>query len=276
MFFKRTCNLVTLVILLALSAAGCKSPQAETTIPPTPTAPETIPASPMSANNLTATPAPPSPTLDLSGYAFPEQIDPEKQYLFYLHGKIIEDQGLPAISPDYGEYEYGPILEKLSDYGFVVISEQRSKNTDGVEYARKVAKQVTTLLNANVPAKNITVVGASKGGSIAIFVSYLLKNKEADFVILGDCHPDTLKDFKQSQIFLYGNVLSIYDDADQYAGSCRELLAFSEGEGASRYDETILKIGQGHGILYKPLDEWIIPTVQWARKPHATPYPGPT
>jgi hypothetical protein len=30
--------------------------------------------------------------------------------MFCLHGKIIEDQGLAAISPEYGEYQYEEIL----------------------------------------------------------------------------------------------------------------------------------------------------------------------
>ena len=76
----------------------------------------------------------------LPAYAFPDTIDPAKQYLFYLHGKIIEDQGIPAVSPEYGEYEYEAILKKLSGYGFVVISEPRPKNTDGVEYAKKITE----------------------------------------------------------------------------------------------------------------------------------------
>ena len=152
-----------------------------------------------------------SPTPDLSRYAFPDRIDPAKQYLFYLHGKIIEDQGIPAVSPEYGEYEYEAILEKLNGYGFVVISEQRSKNTDGLAYASKVTEQVTALLNAGVPAKNITVVGASKGAGIAVYVSHFLENEGINFVIMAICHPDSIEAFKQNQIFLYGNVLSIYD-----------------------------------------------------------------
>ena len=31
-------------------------------------------------------------------YSFPANIDPDKQYLLYLHGKILEDQGIPAVS----------------------------------------------------------------------------------------------------------------------------------------------------------------------------------
>ena len=168
---------------------------------------------------------------------------------------------------NYGEYEYEAILKKLSGYGFVVISEQRPKNADIVEYAKKTAGQVTALLKAGVPAKNITVVGASKGAGIVVQVSHMLENKAANFVILAICHPDNVAGFKQDQIFLYGNVLSIYDSTDELAGSCRDLFAFSEGKGIAKYNEIVLNIGTGHGILYKPLDEWIIPVVQWARNP---------
>jgi hypothetical protein len=66
-----------------------------------------------------------SPTPKRMGYEFPEKIDPAKPYLIYLHGKIIEDQGIPAVSPEFGEYEYEKILETLNGYGFVVISKQR-------------------------------------------------------------------------------------------------------------------------------------------------------
>ncbi len=187
--------------------------------------------------------------------------------MFYLHGKTIEDQGIPAISPDYGEYEYGAILDALSGYGFVVISEQRPKNTDSLEYARRVIGQITTLLDAGVPAHNITVVGASKGAGIAIFVSHYLENPNVNYVILAICAPVTVEQLIQDQISLYGNVLSIYDSADELAGSCQRLFSFSESKGISRHDELILNVGTGHGILYKPLDEWIIPTIEWARNP---------
>jgi hypothetical protein len=103
----------------------------------------------------------------------------------------------------------------------------------------------------------------------AVYVSNLLKNQKVNLVIMGICHPDSVKDFKQNQIFFYGNVLSIYDIADdEYAGSCEELFSFSEDNGGlSRHDEIVLNVGTGHGILYKPLDEWITPTIQWAGKP---------
>ena len=216
----------------------------------------------------TAMPLPsvtPTAISELSAYAFPASIDPSKQYLFYLHGRIVEDQGLHAVSPDYGEYEYVAILEKFASYDFIVISEQRPKNADGMKYAERVVMQVTELLKAGVPAKNITVVGASKGAGITIKISHLLENEEINFVIMAICNPEEVEALKQNQTILFGNVLSIYDSVDEFAGSCQEIFALSEGKGLARHDEIVLHVGTGHGILYKPLDEWIIPAVEWTR-----------
>ncbi len=265
--YKREACQIVIIILFASSLAGCGNGQIEPTMtsaPAIPTAPSILPTS---TTRPTVTEQQLLPTSTLSSYEFPDSIDPAAEYLFYLHGKIIEDQGIPAISPDFGEYEYEAILKKLSGYGFVVISEQRAKDTDGVEYAKKVAQQAKALLNAGVLVKNITIVGASKGGGIAIHVSHLLGNKEVNFVIMAICSPDEITALRQNQIFLYGNVLSIYDSTDDLAGSCKDLFAFSEGKGISKYNEIVLQVGTGHGILFKPLDEWITPVVQWAREP---------
>jgi putative hemolysin len=206
----------------------------------------------------------PAATPDLSGYAFPTQIDPAEKYLFYLHGKIIEDQGLPAVSPDFGEYQYVEILQALSSHGFRVISEVRPKDADPQKYARHVADQVNALLAASVPAENITVVGASKGGGIAIYISNLLKNEKVNTVPMAICSPDTVAQLINDQVVLYGNVLSIYDASDDLSGSCADLFTFSEGKGLSRHKEIVLNLGLGHGILYQPLDEWVKPVVEWA------------
>jgi len=250
-----------ILFLIAFFIAGCGSNQNVTSTLETDSIPQ--------ASSIPPTSVAPqkSPTFDMSKYSFPESVDSTKHYLFYLHGKIIEDQGIPAVSPDYGEYEYKAILEKLSSYGFVVISEQRVKNTDSMEYAKKITEQVTALLKAGVPARNITIVGASKGAGITIFVSHLLENEEVNYVIMAICDPATVEELKQNEISLYGNVLSIYDSTDELAGSCRELFSFSEGKGISKHNEIVLNVGTGHGILFKPLDEWIIPVIQWAGKP---------
>jgi hypothetical protein len=256
-----------LIILLTISISGCAKDLNPTLISTASAVNATFIPQPTRTPAPVITPLLPSPPPDLSVYAFPASLDPARRYLFYLHGKIIEDQGLPAISPDYGEYEYATILEKLGENGFVVVSEQRAKNTDPHEYAIRVAEQVTQLLEAGVPAQNITIVGASKGGGIAIEVSHLLENPAIHFVILAICAPETVQELIQNQVTLYGNVLSIYDSSDSLASSCQDLFAFSEGKGLDRFDEIVLNTGTGHGILYKPLDEWIVPAVQWASKP---------
>lgn len=247
--------------MIASFFAGCGGNQDATSIPVSTSIPQASSIIPGSTTQQ------PSPVFDISKYTFREPVDSTKQFLFYLHGKIIEDQGIPAVSPDYGEYEYQAILEKFGGYGFVVFSEQRSKNTNGIAYASRIAEQVTTLLNAGVPAGNITVVGASQGAWITVYVSHFLENEKLNFVIMAICHPDNIEAFKQDQIFLYGNVLSIYDRADELAGSCQELFSLSEGKGISKHEEIVLNVGTGHGILYKPLDEWITPVIEWAGKP---------
>jgi hypothetical protein len=258
---------IVIIILFTISTAGCAKGPNPTLEQAVPVGTATLVPSPTLTPSQAVTPLSPSLTPSLSDYAFPGSIDHTKRYLFYLHGKIIEDQGLPAISPDYGEYEYAAILEKLSEYDFIVISEQRAKNADSLEYAKRVAEQIIQLLEAGVPAQNITVLGASKGAGIAIDVSHLLENPQINFVIMAICAPETVQEFIQSQVTLYGNVLSIYDSSDSLAGSCQDLFAFSEGKGLARYNEIVLNIGTGHGILYRPLDAWIVPTIHWAQKP---------
>lgn len=202
-----------------------------------------------------------------SEYAFPETIIPAGKYLFYLHGKIIEDQGLPAVSPEFGEYEYEKILERLASTGSTVISEQRGKDADIEAYARRTADQVRQLLSAGVPEKNITIVGASKGAAIAIETSHLLANPELNYVLLAICASEEVQALIENDISLAGNVLSIYDESDTYAGSCNDLFAFSEGKGLVRHEEILLHTGLGHGLLYRPLDEWVLPVILWAGKP---------
>lgn len=186
--------------------------------------------------------------------------------MFYLHGKIIEDQGVPAISPQFGAYEYDEILRTLSENGFYVISEIRAKNTNASEYSRVVVDQINKLIAAGVPAQNITVVGASKGAAITVLISHLLENENVDFVLLAICHPDVVKEFIHDEVSLKGNILSIYDEVDGIAGSCRKLFSYSEGKGISSYEEIVLDIGTGHGVLYQPLEAWVNPTVEWANK----------
>lgn len=195
----------------------------------------------------------------------PEKVDSNQKYLFYLHGKIIEYQGVNAVSEKFGAYEYENILKALANEGLVLISEARPKDTVPWDYAKKVVSQIQELLNRNVPPQNITVVGASKGAGITILISHLLKNEDMNFVIMAICSEQMLNFWKKYDITLWGNVLSIYDMNDEFAGSCSKYFDFCKGKGSKNYKEIELKIGTGHGILHKPLKEWIKPLVEWTK-----------
>jgi hypothetical protein len=197
-------------------------------------------------------------------FEFPACIDSTGRYLFYLHGKIIEDQGLPAVSPEFGECEYQAILRRLQDSGAVVISEERGKGANASTYAPRIKDQVGLLKQAGVPSQHITVVGASKGAYIAALSSFEIKDPAINFVLLGSCFAGMSDDWSSSGRWLYGKVLAIHDSADGYAGSCEDLSQLSEGKGLAAHEEIVLHVGTGHGILYHPLDEWIGPTLVWA------------
>ena len=191
----------------------------------------------------------------------PATVDTKAGYLFYLHGRIIENQGIRPTDPRYGVYEYEEILKALASRGFAVISEARAKDTDVNQYAPKVVQQVNTLIKAGVTPSHITVLGASKGALIAMRVSTLLRNKDVNFVIMSNCNDWVDQNF---QIDLYGNVLSIYDVKDEFGQTCQKF--FDKAHGLNRHNEIVLKVGIGHAILYRPLKEWIDPAVEWAKQ----------
>lgn len=193
--------------------------------------------------------------------SLPKKINKSDRYMFYLHGKIIEDKGVNGIHPDFGKYEYNKILDTLSNAGFVVISEARAKDTNPDLYAIKIVSQIDSLLKAKVSPENITVVGASKGAWISIIVSSKLQNAHVNFVFMGICGDDY--DYSQEMFKVCGNVLSIYEKSDPLGTSCSKIL---NKNGCLTYSKEIeLNLGVGHGFLYKPYKEWVIPVIEWAR-----------
>jgi hypothetical protein len=194
-----------------------------------------------------------------SRFSFPRKIDAKSRYLFYLPGRIVEAGNIRPVSERFGAYEYQDIVDALEQHGFVVISEPRNKDSDVEIYAAKVAKQVRLLLHAGVPASHITVVGASQGSWITMFASTYLKNRDLNFVVIAGCSAD---DGLLKLVNLHGNVLSIYEGSDQ-AGSCRRYR--DDATGLRDYKEVELNTGLRHGFIYRPLNEWVQPTVRWAQ-----------
>lgn len=71
---------------------------------------------------------------------------------------------------------------------------------EGMKYAKRVAGQVTELLNAGVPTKNITIVGASQGTAITIAISDMLANQELNYVLRGTGDSETAQLYKHKNI----------------------------------------------------------------------------
>lgn len=193
----------------------------------------------------------------------PDSIDPEDTYLFYLHGGIIEAQGVNAVSKYYGAYKYLDILDTLSRHNFRVISEARPKGTDVKKYAAKVAGQVDTLLQAGVPQENIVILGASLGAYIAFEAAILIKNPGIRYAVLGLCSDYAVNYFSDYSDVLIGNFLSIYEHSDSKS-SCQKI--FENPSEDTLFKEIELNMGIDHSFLYKPYDEWVIPLVEWAHE----------
>jgi hypothetical protein len=196
--------------------------------------------------------------LSFSGFALGQL------YLFYLHGRIVEDKGPDAVDTirGFGAYQYKDILDTFRKEKFIVISEVRQKNTDVEEYAGKVKRQIDSLLHKGMPTVSITVVGASKGAAIAMLTSSLLKNKDVNFVFMAGCNDDNFN--RLPRIDFCGNILSIYERTDDIGKSCTPVKNCSLQK-IPHYKEIELNTGLKHGFLYKPLPEWVEPVIQWAK-----------
>jgi len=185
-----------------------------------------------------------------------------QKYVFYLHGRIVEVQGPNAVDTinGYGAYRYFDIIDSLKKKGFNVISEVRKPNTDVKEYAKVVSKQIDSLLKQNIKPRNITVIGASKGAIIAMYVSTLLKNSDINYVFMGACYDNLYAENKE--IMFCGNILSIYEKSDYEIGrSCKKLKDRSNS--ITNYKEIEINTGLRHGFIYRPIKEWMEPTSQW-------------
>lgn len=181
-------------------------------------------------------------------------------YIFYLHGQIVEVQGANAYHERYGKYEYHKIIETLEGNGLKVISEIRPAQTDHRVYAEKVATQIRDLLKEGVSPRQITVLGCSKGSVIAMLVSTILQNPDLNFVLMVGCNAYAEDTFSPK---LCGRILSIYESTDEIGKSCQSIFEASDCTLITK--EIALSTGTGHGLIYKPMPEWIDPAAEWIK-----------
>lgn len=188
----------------------------------------------------------------------PDKPEKSSRYLFYLHGLIVEFGGIRPKSEEHGYYEYQRILEALASEGFIVISEVRAKDTEVQSYARKIVKQIRSLLDNGVPPDNITIVGASKGGAIAAYISSFLQEEKLSYLILAGLFEKYLED---ENLILHGKVLSIHDLDDHL--KITPQAYFQRSKGLGEFQEIVLDLKKGHGIIYQPYREWLDPFIEW-------------
>lgn len=186
-----------------------------------------------------------------------------QDYIFFLHNKFAEDHSLTEVHPEYGKTEYLEVLNKFKQAGFQVISEKRPTNTDVGAYTKKVVRQVDSLLKLGVKPSHITVIGTSKGGYIAQYVSSSLRNANLNFVFIGCYRDKDLTSFPG--INFCGNILTIYERSDEYGVSAIKRKETSNLK-VLHFKEIELNTGLKHGFLFKPLPQWIEPCIKWANR----------
>jgi hypothetical protein len=202
-------------------------------------------------------------TLIVSFTAFSQDktVNKDQRYIFFLHNAFVEQNDLSVAHPEYGKAEYNEILDSYRKDNFIVFSEIRSKNTNAAKYANKIVKQIKSLLKTGVSPNKITVIGTSKGGYIAQYVSTYLANPDVNFVFIG-CFRDI--DIEEApEINFCGNILTIYEKSDVYGVSAIKRKETSKLK-INHFKEIELNTNLKHGFLYKAADNWIAPSKKWA------------
>lgn len=182
-------------------------------------------------------------------------------YLIFLHARIVEEGGRHPTDPQFGVYQYDAILDSLKKSGSTVLSEQRPPGIPIDTFTNRLVRQVDSLLRLGVAPEQITIVGFSRGGAIAILAASKLRNPALSFVFMGACGDWA---FDRPDITVTGRMLSIYETSDTLGVSCAKLFARS-GPG-SETKEIALSLGLGHGTFFQPRSAWITPVLEWARR----------
>lgn len=184
------------------------------------------------------------------------------KYIFFLHNRFPETHDLSEPHPEYGLTEYQAILDTFESHGFRVISEIRKGNVNAREYALTVCRQIDRLLRAGVKPSDITVIGTSKGGYIAQYVSTFMQLPELHFVFVACFRETDIPDIPD--INFCGNILTIYEKTDPFGVSAIKRKENSTCR-IAHFREIALHTGLGHGFLFRPLDAWTRPAMAWAK-----------
>lgn len=185
------------------------------------------------------------------------------KHIFYLHGMIIEVQGVNAVSEEFGPYTYKDILDSLEAMGAQVHSEVRTTNTDFNAFCEKISGQINALIQEGVQPHDISVIGASKGAMMAMAISDLNK-QPINYILLGGNSDHTEKSFDWK---LHGSILGIYEKSDRIAGKDYSYW-IARSPDVRVFQQLQLNTGLGHGFFYRPIEEWLGPAREWIKEKH--------
>lgn len=187
--------------------------------------------------------------------------DKDDRFIFFLHNRFLEEHELNESHPEFGRTEYKEILAEFENKGLNVISEKRNGNVNAREYAIGIVKKIDSLTKKGIEPNKITIVGTSKGGYIAQYVSTLANNPDLNFVFVASFRNSDIENIPE--INFCGNILTSYEKTDPFGVSAIERKENSTCE-IKHFKEIELNTGLGHGFLFKSLKEWIEPTIKWA------------
>jgi hypothetical protein len=191
----------------------------------------------------------------------PEKINPLQRYVFYSHGKIVEGNSPKPHHSKWGLYNFPAIKAQLADSSYTLIAKHRAKNINAQDSAKQLANSVNQLLSQGVKAKNISLVGFSRGGGITMLAAQLLQSPQLNVALLASCLP-WMKN--NDNYRLIGSVFSIYETSDT-VGSCKALE--EQSTDVITFKELAITTGLSHGAFYSPKPVWLVPLKQWLKRP---------
>lgn len=179
------------------------------------------------------------------------------ELVIYLHNAWYESHKDGTPHPKFGPYHLDKIHEALKGEG-AFLAPARNAGADPVEAAEEVVTLIQTEIAGGRSASDIKVVGASKGGVIAMIASTTLKVPDIRWVIIAGCSKGALETYSPK---LTGRVLSIYDTSDTVAGPCPRDKDLTTS--TVEFDEIRTETGLDHGFLFGPDPVWVKPARDW-------------
>lgn len=198
----------------------------------------------------------------------PDSIAAEKFYMFYIHDDIVNARNVTPSHPEFGRYEYEEIVNRLATEGYTVISYPREQGAHPYLYAEETVEDIRRLLRAGVPPRHVSVVGAGRGGAIAVLILRELQEPDINVVLLNTCTDAFTQFWIGNDELIAGTVLSIYHPGDGKKSSCGEYFRHCGSERIPLRREIELGEQSSPGFYFQPGIDWVLPTVLWASGKH--------